>query len=557
MTAGEQSNQQERAPGSPKKASTRQVVSTGYFSIVVGVAVLVAVSGLWVPPVVMSVALAVYLVVTGLVLRRKYRTWQANESHWRKAMPCYLSVQDRDLRILETNELFTKDFGEHIGEHCYRVYKNRDSPCSSCPVLETFTDGRTYRAEQSVVKADGEPADVIVTSTPLCDPDGNITAVAEMATNITEVKQLQAKLARAQKHFERLFDNVPCYVSVQDQQLRIVECNEMFRTDFGEGRGQYCYRVYKGRDSVCPNCPVEKTLADDKPHSSEQHVITRTGRRAEIVAYSMPIHTDSGEIDAVMEVSADITEIKKLQHELSMVGLAVAGMAHRIKNILTGLEGGIFVVNTGFEMDDQTMVDDGWDMVQRNTAKVSRIAKDLLYCSKQRVPKLEDGVALDEIARDVYELYRARAATDGIELVLNIADELPVGRFDRDGMHSLMVNLTGNALDACRFDPDIQHKEPRITISLCTDDTESTVVEVSDNGVGIAKEISGRVFRGFFSVKGTEGTGIGLLVVQRVVEAHKGTIDFKSSLGKGTTFTAVFPRQQVKAEDDGASNHSS
>jgi len=112
---------------------------------------------------------------------------------------------------------------------------------------------------------------------------------------------------------------------------------------------------------------------------------------------------------------------------------------------------------------------------------------------------------------------------------------------DAEGLHSLVVNLTGNALDACRFDPDADDKDLTITLRCHQQDDGATVVEVTDNGVGIPEDVAAKVFEGFFSAKGTEGTGIGLLVVQKVVEAHGGTITFDSEEGRGTTFRVVLP----------------
>jgi len=367
-----------------------------------------------------------------------------------------------------------------------------------------------------------------------------VGAFAWRWNRITESTELQDELDRSREHFQHLFDVVPCYISVQNRDYEIVETNELFRKDFGDSGGQRCYRVYKGRESICPGCPIKKTFEDGRIHSSEEAVVTKDGRRAEMIVYSMPIHNGGGQIARVMEVSTNITEVKRLQRELGMVGAAVAGMTHRMKNILTGLEGGIFVVNTGFEMGDESMVDDGWDMVERNVGKVSRIAKDLLYCAKERDPQPKDGVCPADVLRDVSELYGARAQAEGIELAIEVPNEPTSGRFDEDGLHSLVLNLTANAVDACRFDP-ATGKKHRIVLRCNEDADANTVIEVEDNGGGIADDVSHKVFRGFFSVKGTEGTGIGLLVVQKVAEEHGGSVSFSSSEGEGTTFRVVLP----------------
>ena len=84
----------------------------------------------------------------------------------------------------------------------------------------------------------------------------------------------------------------------------------------------------------------------------------------------------------------------------------------------------------------------------------------------------------------------------------------------------------------------------RITITLSEADSGVSVV-VADNGVGIPDDVHHRVFENFFSTKGTEGTGLGLLVVQKVVSEHNGDISFASEEGKGTTFRIVLPNQRL------------
>ena len=342
----------------------------------------------------------------------------------------------------------------------------------------------------------------------------------------------------------RYRDLMPVYMTVQDRSYRILESNERFRQDFGERIGEHCYRYYKGRESICPGCPVEKTFVDGQVHSSEETVVTRDGRQASMIVHSVPIVDDKGFITSVMEVSTNITEVKRMQRQLALMGLAVAGTAHRAKNILMGLEGGIFVVNTGFEARDEATIAEGWEMVERNVASVSRIVKDLLYCSKEHVPNLEDGVWPSAAVRSAAELFRARAEGEKIHLRLEIDGPVRPGRYDPEALLNLVTNLLTNALDACRFDPDKEKREHHIVLRCQAGDDGGAIIEVSDDGMGIPDDASHKVFENFFSTKGTEGTGLGLLVVQKVAEEHGGLVTFTSKLGQGTTFRVVLPRHE-------------
>ena len=343
-------------------------------------------------------------------------------------------------------------------------------------------------------------------------------------------------LDKTRRDYQRLFESVPCYICVLDRDLRIRESNELYRWAFGDVNGHHCYQVCKGRKSECPECLVQSTFEDGQVHSSEEVLKTRGGQKFDLVVYSMPIRNDHGEILSVMEVFTDITDVKKLQRQLTLMGRAVAGMAHRIKNILMGLEGGIFVVNSGMEAGDQDQVAEGWEMVERNVKTVSAIVKDLLFCSKKRLPKYQPDVCPQDVMQHVYDLYARRVADDNIDLRLQLSEPRVCGTFDPDGLHNLLSNLVANAIDACRFDTSEKKSGFTITLRCRQEEDGTTAFEVEDNGAGIPDEHSGKVFEEFFSTKGTEGTGVGLLVVQKVAEEHHGGVTFSSRAGEGTRF---------------------
>ena len=114
-------------------------------------------------------------------------------------LPCYLTVQDRQFRILHANQRFREDFGDFEGRHCYQVYKQRSEKCEVCPVEETFWDGQSHRREQRVRCLDGKEVCVLVETTPIYDADGNIRAVVEMSTDVTYIKRLEEQLRQSRQ----------------------------------------------------------------------------------------------------------------------------------------------------------------------------------------------------------------------------------------------------------------------------------------------------------------------------------------------------------------------
>jgi PAS domain S-box-containing protein len=369
-----------------------------------------------------------------------------------------------------------------------------------------------------------------------------------LTSDASDVSDLRSELHRTRRGYERLFTSVPCFICVLDRDHRILEANELYRKEFGATDRSLCYEVCKGRTSKCPNCLVDRTFEHGEIYSSEETLITRDGRRINAVVHTRPIFDDGGTITSVMEVFTDITEIKKLQRQLALMGRAVAGMAHRVKNILMGLEGGIFVVNEGLEAGDQKGVSEGWEMVERNVELVSRIVKDLLYCAKERIPDFAPDVCPEEVVLEVKQLFADRLANENIELRTVLEEPFHTGSFDVDGLHNLLCNLVANAVDACRFDPADDKDGHTITLSCRKDGDGSTVFEVADNGPGISEDLNAKVFEDFFSTKGSEGTGIGLLVAQKVAEDHGGKVTFSSKPGHGTTFTVTIPTAQSRGE---------
>ncbi|NOZ01827.1 MAG: HAMP domain-containing histidine kinase, partial [Deltaproteobacteria bacterium] len=156
-------------------------------------------------------------------------------------------------------------------------------------------------------------------------------------------------------------------------------------------------------------------------------------------------------------------------------------------------------------------------------------------------PAFKDGVDPGGILRDVHDLYAKKTEGEGILLEIEVDESIRPGRYDPDGVHGLLVNLVGNAIDACRFDPSEGKEEHVIRLRCRGDGAGGVVFEVQDNGAGIPEEYSDKVFEDFFSTKGTEGTGVGLLVVQKVAREHGGSVTFESSQGQGTTFRVHVP----------------
>ncbi len=194
------------------------------------------------------------------------------------------------------------------------------------------------------------------------------------------IANLRRELDQTRRDRTQLFAAVPCFICVLDRDHQVIEANSLYRKEFDVTDRLLCYEICKQRSKPCVKCLVDQTFADGESYSSEETLVARDGRRINVVVHTQPVYDENGEISSVMEVFTDVTEVKRLQRQLALTGRAVAGMAHRVKNILMGLEGGIFIVNDGLDEDDREAIDPGLGdgRAQRRTGDRHRQGPSLL-----------------------------------------------------------------------------------------------------------------------------------------------------------------------------------
>jgi signal transduction histidine kinase len=296
----------------------------------------------------------------------------------------------------------------------------------------------------------------------------------------------------------------------------------------------------------------------NKPVSDE--ALSVALKRAEEVLWlkqKLRKYTSSLEL-MVKEATEELIESERV----SAIGQAVAGMAHYMKNILNGLQGGRYIVNTGFKKDKPDLLAKGWAMVENNIGKISDLALNMLAYSKEREP---DYVSCNpnDIAQEVYDLMyetlearssisydrmKKKGMESRVKLVKDFDSSISECYLDPSGLHRCLLNLVTNAIDACTLEADAG-KDWSVVIRT-REEGDGVRFDIVDNGMGMTKEVQDKVFDRFFSTKAGQGTGLGLLVTQKIVDEHGGTISFESEPGKGTTFTMRFPRGRSERLQD-------
>jgi len=139
-------------------------------------------------------------------------------------------------------------------------------------------------------------------------------AINKMSSKIGEKQQ---ELNKQRNEYQTLFERVPCIITVQDRDYRLIRYNREFSEKFHPQPGDYCYDAYKGRKQKCEICPVERTFEDGRPHFSEEKGLTKDGKPTHWIVNTTPIKNENGEVVAAMEMSLDVTHVKLLEEELA------------------------------------------------------------------------------------------------------------------------------------------------------------------------------------------------------------------------------------------------
>lgn len=228
------------------------------------------------------------------------------------------------------------------------------------------------------------------------------------------------------------------------------------------------------------------------------------------------------------------------------MGQTIAVLSHHIKNILQGMKGGGYLIETGLKQENDDFVSQGWGIVERNQNRIYDLVMDMLSFSKDRVPDLQSG-DLNSVCAEVAELAESSAKQNNVRFEFRPAEKIPEAQFDREGIHRAVLNIALNGIDAVA-----ESEDGEVILQTAWDEQQDLIlVAVTDNGPGIPEDQRANVFHLFESTKGERGTGIGLPVSRKIIREHGGKIQIDSEPGEGTRFTLSWPRGNPRPKQGG------
>jgi two-component system sensor histidine kinase HydH len=252
----------------------------------------------------------------------------------------------------------------------------------------------------------------------------------------------------------------------------------------------------------------------------------------EVLAF--PLRGADGEIRNVIEMTRDVTRERELELELhrseklAAVGRLAAGIAHEVKNPLGVIQSAVDVLANSNRPAEQR--DEAADLLRSEVARLSTIVTDFLNYARPRSPVTREQDPAPVIRRSL-DAWRRQSSTDGPEVVLGLARDLPERPIDADQLHQALLNLLLNAEQAAGAGG-------RIVVSADRRDDGRLEITIADDGPGIPAEARSRIFEPFYTTT-PRGSGLGLSIVRQVVLAHEGRVEAMDRPGGGAVFRIV------------------
>lgn len=349
------------------------------------------------------------------------------------------------------------------------------------------------------------------------------------------LKQMYEENRAVKDHLESVINQTADAICVTDTEDVVVRVNKAFEDLYGWDKES----VIGKRLNVIPDElkeeyeeQRERLLKGESISSTESIHLRRDGSRVEVSISISPIYDEEDGINGFISVIRDMTgrnrmeELLRRSEKLTTVGQLAAGVAHEIRNPLTTLRGFLQLQQQTGLLNPKHI-----ELMLSELNRINLIVGEFLILAKPQAVQFQK-TDIRFILRDVISLLDSQANLCGIEFEPQVTDQ-PVPVFcEENQLKQVFINLLKNAIEAM---PGGGH----IFIELCLSG-ENVKIVIKDEGTGMPPDVLAKLGEPFFTKKAS-GTGLGLMVSQRIIQSHSGLLDIESKEGEGTTVTILLP----------------
>ncbi|MHC4131987.1 MAG: PAS domain-containing sensor histidine kinase [Planctomycetota bacterium] len=427
--------------------------------------------------------------------------------------------------------------------------------------------GMQHHLETKVIKKDGKTVEVDISLSVLKDSEGNPTGSIGVIRDITQRKKAQKILKREQRNLEVIFDVAPVGMLLIDENFIVRRANnvvqKLFQRDYTQIIGQQggaalgCIYCVKTNDSYtcapnCKKCIFKETIENvfakgESVHEIEFQPRLKVGNKelAPWFCFSAePAIIDDSKyvVAAVSDITARKEAGHKLKETMEIKSQFISTVSHELRTPLAAIREGVGILLDGLAGRINKKQKKFLAITKRNAERLNSLINDVLDFQKIESGKIRLDLQnndIGQVVEEVHETMAIAAEKSKVNLLVEMNQNLPQARFDRNMMIQVLTNLVGNAI---KFTPENGY----VCIKVQSTSTETELVlTVKDTGIGIPKEDLPKIFERFYQVKrpGKEikGTGLGLAIVNKIITMHGGRIEVESEQYRGTTFRVFLP----------------
>lgn len=365
-----------------------------------------------------------------------------------------------------------------------------------------------------------------------------INAMAgNLAQYTQDLREMNDENRSVKEHLESIIRQTADAIHLTDPEGRIIRVNKAFEQLYGwtgeEIQGACLFNTPESLQEE--ESMWKKQLNEGIPVFSAETVrLTKSGAEVKVSISESPIFDEDGRITAFVIISRDMTERNKMEEllrrseKLTTVGQLAAGVAHEIRNPLTTLRGFLQLQQQTKKLNSRHT-----DLMLSELDRINLIVSEFLILAKPQAVhfQIKD---IRYILGDVISLLDSQAHLHSVEFSTNFSIQALLVHCEENQLKQVFINLLKNAIEAM---PD----GGTIHLETWAGEPDQVMIRIKDEGEGISKEALAKIGEPFFTNKET-GTGLGLMISQRIIESHKGLLEIESELGSGTTVTVSLPQ---------------
>lgn len=437
---------------------------------------------------------------------------------------------------------------DRVGHSCAVLDWHEAGGCENCPAKRSFI---TKKIESGIAERTGPEGDkrsFQIVSKPLVDENGQVTHVLEFVHEITDLCNLERRLAEQYKINSAIVNGSSHAFIGLDPEGKITSWNPAAEKIFGHP----AYKVL-GRPAAEILPELMSKIESQPPDSIEKEVEIscrqKDGCTLLVEVKSSKIYAQDGTEIGTSLIVSDITEKHKLEEKvlqaerMAMVGQMASKVAHEIRNPLSSISLNSELLLDELETFKNADTQEARELLLSIASEIDRLVnltEEYLNFSRLPRPKLQP-VDVNDLVNELALFFSEELAQKHIRISTSLNRDLPSIHIDKAQLRRALINLIRNSKEAIPATGG--------DIILSTEWVDSKVViTVKDTGEGISEQAMKSIFNPFFSTK-SFGTGLGLPLARQIIEDHGGQIACQSKVGQGTIFTIMLP---VVQNDEGA-----